>query len=158
MYRKEIFSLRQVKTPLPNSGIVVPVSYAERLTKAMTAAGKTRADITKNTDCTKQTLYFLFASAKQGRDARLSTENNAQVATYLGVDPVWLATGDGDMNAAGTLSSAALDIATLYDLIPVKDRIRRARAYNAATGAILDVLHELPEIASAIQAKKTTGV
>ena len=45
---------------------------------------------------------------------------------------------------AGEASATAMEIALLYDLIPVSDRIRRTRAYNAATSAILAVLEEQP--------------
>ena len=37
-------------------------------------------------------------------------------------------------------SATAMEIALLYDLIPVSDRVRRVKAYNAATAAILEVL------------------
>ena len=45
---------------------------------------------------------------------------------------------------AGEASATGMEIALLYDLIPVTDRIRRTRAYNAATAAILAVLEEQP--------------
>jgi len=45
---------------------------------------------------------------------------------------------------AGEASATAMEIALLYDLIPVTDRIRRTKAYNAATSAILAVLEEQP--------------
>jgi hypothetical protein len=43
--------------------------------------------------------------------------------------------------AAG-LTTAATELALLYDLIPEADRVRRASAYSEASRAILDVLQK----------------
>lgn len=51
---------------------------------------------------------------------------------------------DPPAKQAGEASATAMEIALLYDLIPASDRVRRTRAYNAATKAILDVLEERP--------------
>lgn len=40
----------------------------------------------------------------------------------------------------GPLTPGAMELAALYDLIPVSDRVARATAYNIATTAILQVL------------------
>jgi hypothetical protein len=39
-----------------------------------------------------------------------------------------------------TVTPTAMELAFLFDLIPVADRIRRTQAYNAASKAILDTL------------------
>lgn len=51
---------------------------------------------------------------------------------------------DTPASVAGEASATAMEIALLYDLIPVSDRIRRTKAYNSATSAILAVLEEQP--------------
>ena len=83
-----------------------------------------------------------------------------QIAEACGVSAHWLATGDGQMlskqyepatepgrietKPQAGVSPAALELAVLFDLIPAQDKIRRARAYNAASSAILDILQEPP--------------
>lgn len=52
------------------------------------------------------------------------------------------------------MSAGAQEIAALYDLIPVADRVARARAYNAATAAILDVLQGFPASAASAPGHK----
>lgn len=47
---------------------------------------------------------------------------------------------DPPAKSTGEASATAMEIAMLYDLIPVSDRVRRVKAYNAATAAILAVL------------------
>jgi hypothetical protein len=66
------------------------------------------------------------------------------VADFLKVNPQWLLDGTGPMevqrNAPSSLTPAAIEIAALFDMIPVTDKIKRAQAFNAATMAILQVL------------------
>ncbi|MEY3381458.1 MAG: helix-turn-helix domain-containing protein [Hylemonella sp.] len=130
------------------------MSYGARLQTAMDAAGKSRSDLAAELGCTRQAVGLVL---NNGTGRTLSTEFHAKAARFLGVDPYWLATGEGEMSVTSSLTSSALDIATLYDLIPVKDRVRRARAYNQAASAILNVLNEQPE-AAATPPKKKEGV
>lgn len=73
------------------------------------------------------------------------------LAEALGVSHAWLAYGKGEMlpavpapaGAAGGesgLSSGAVELAMLYDMIPVAQRIKRAQAFTAAAAAIVAVL------------------
>jgi transcriptional regulator with XRE-family HTH domain len=67
--------------------------------------------------------------------------------------------GDVDAEVGAALirrefSHAAIELAALFDLIPYRDRIRRAMAYNAATKAILDVLQPKQPTAPSIQDQK----
>lgn len=99
-----------IKTsPLTSLGYYLVMKYAQRLQAAMDQAGATRVDLAKELSISQQAVGMILTSAG-GRDRTLSTENNAKAARFLRVDPVWLATGEGDMNAAGTLSSSALDL------------------------------------------------
>lgn len=85
------------------------------------------------------------------RDGLLIAESKLEIS------PKWITDGSGNPKSkhyelvaempplqvkAPALTAAANELATLYDLIPESDKIRRARAYNAASAAILDVLQE----------------
>ena len=68
------------------------------------------------------------------------------LARALRCSPQWLANGQGDMLAlpstpteAGPTPSA-MELAMLYDMIPVSQRIKRAQAFTAAAAAIVAVL------------------
>lgn len=85
-------------------------------------------------------------------------------ARVYGVSALWLAKGEGEMRpvqtdppaaSAGEASSTAMELALLYDLIPVADRLRRVKAYNAATKAILDVLEAQPSTDAASSDSET---
>lgn len=68
------------------------------------------------------------------------------LAQALGVSHAWLAYGKGEMLAREPAqgqrqnSPEAQQIADLFDLIPVRDKIRRAQAMAAAINSILAVL------------------
>jgi hypothetical protein len=86
----------------------------------------------------------MILNNSKGVDQKLSTESHAAVADYLKVSPEWLLKGTGQMavqrSAPSSLTPAAIEIAALFDMIPVTDKIKRAQAFNAATMAILQVL------------------
>lgn len=96
--------------------------------------------------------------SKIERGKILKTTGLIGLAVALQVRPEWLDTGDGGMlpdgpvyhqvdpapERPGEASATAMEIALLYDLIPASDRVRRTKAYNAATAAILAVLEERP--------------
>ena len=71
-----------------------------------------------------------------------------KIAKALDVRHEWLAYNDGEMLQSiptspaqdVTLSQSAIDIATLYDMIPASDLLRRVKAYKDATSAIVAVL------------------
>lgn len=84
---------------------------------------------------------------------------NLQAAT--GYSAVWIATGEGEKMVATAparpgdyATPGAMEIAYLYDEIPVSDRIRRTQAWNAATQAILAVLQPEPASVSPAQHQK----
>lgn len=107
-----------------------------------------RIELAKVAGCTRQNIGMILTNAKQ-MDQRLSTESHAAVAAYLRVNPDWLLSGVGEMlpRAPASLPSAltpgAVEIAVLYDMIPEIDKISRAKAFNAATTAIMVVLQAL---------------
>lgn len=78
---------------------------------------------------------------------RQSPGSLPMLAEALGVSHAWLAYGKGEMilsneSANGALTPGALELAMLYDMIPVAQRIKRAQAFTAAAAAIVAVLEE----------------
>ena len=127
------------------------MSYGERLKQAMDWRGDAlgrkieRKEVAAAADCTVQNIGMILNNAKN-TDQKLSTEANANVAILLKVDATWLSTGRGEVftasfkNAPSELTASAIEIAALFDMIPSGDKIKRAKAFNAATEAILKVL------------------
>jgi len=69
------------------------------------------------------------------------------LARALRCSAQWLADGQGDMLALTSSAltefgptPSAMELAMLYDMIPVSQRIKRAQAYTAAAAAIVAVL------------------
>lgn len=102
------------------------------------AAGKTPGAVTQ----------WLTGSTKE-----IKADTAWGLSALTGYSAEWISTGTGpkertaapaqaDPPAASKAepSATAMEIALLYDLIPVSDRVRRTKAYNAATAAILAVL------------------
>lgn len=61
-----------------------------------------------------------------GATNSLTLETVDKLATALGVDPAWLAYGEGDPDEAN-------EIASIWDHIPKRDRARAARVLRAFT-------------------------
>lgn len=128
--------------------------YGQRLSIAIThreqVVGRTigRAELAKVAGCTRQNIDMILTNAKKV-DQRLSSESHAAVAAFLRVNPDWLLNETGEMlpklpsNLPGTLSPGAIEIGVLYDMIPADDKIGRAKAFNVATTAIMEVLQAL---------------
>ena len=47
------------------------------------------------------------------------------------------------VNAPTELTPSAVEIAVLFDMIPLSDKIKRAQAFNAASMAIMQVLQSV---------------
>lgn len=142
------------------------MNYGQRLEAALKAAKKSRKDLSDQIGISPQAIGMVITSAG-GKERSLSTENHTKAAEYLGVNPNWLATGVGEMlgkdyklvgeaeryklpsvGKPNEPSPSAMELALLFDEIPATDRVRRARAYSAASSAILDVLQEKPSSGS----------
>lgn len=129
------------------------MTYGKRLNEAVVwregATGRriTRKELAQVAVCTVQNIGMILTNAK-GKDQKLATEANTRIADFLQVDQSWLATGEGNprperlQNLPSTLTSSATEMAVLYDMIPTSDPIRRAKAFNAATDAIMKVLQD----------------
>lgn len=127
--------------------------YGERLLQAMQKRSATlgrditRKDVAKVADTSVQNIGMIITNSK-GTDQKLRTEAHERVASYLKVNSRWLLTGDGEMeqasaiNAPSELTPAAIEIAVLFDMIPASDKLSRAKAFNSASTAIMQVLQD----------------
>jgi len=74
------------------------MTYGKRLNEALTHAGKTRKQLAAHLGCTPQIIGMVISGA--GRiERKLSTDNHARAASFLGVRADWLLSGDGEMLA-----------------------------------------------------------
>ena len=130
--------------------------YGKRLRLAREHANLTQGELSAKTGISQSTI----STAERLGNSSTDTVAYAQAC---GVNPIWLASGEGDMlaiardpsNALDRLTPGAIDIASLYDMIPVANRIKRVQAYNAATVAILAVLDaDTPISPQALDLKK----
>jgi transcriptional regulator with XRE-family HTH domain len=126
------------------------MTYGERLKQAMdrrsVRLGRdvTRLDISKVAGCSPQNVGMIINNSK-GKDQRLSSVAHAAVAAYLKVSPEWLLNEVGSIEqdaAPGKLSAVANELGVLFDMIQESDVVRRAKAYNAASIAIMQVLQD----------------
>lgn len=125
----------------------------------MESKGMDRSQLAIALGITYQAVRKVFEA-----NGAFGSKNNLKAADLFGVNPTWLATGSGEMFARdyritaeagkyelkpqidpapaqpGQASPTAMELAFLYDLIPVTDQIRRSKAYAAAVAAILGVL------------------
>lgn len=127
------------------------MSYGNRLLMAMQARGDAlgqtiaRKDVAKVASVSVQNIGMILKDAMK-RDQKLGTEAHAAVAAYLKVNSRWLLTGEGPMAAMSTLqlptelSAAATELAVLFDMIPVTNKIARAKAFNGASSLIMQLL------------------
>jgi transcriptional regulator with XRE-family HTH domain len=126
------------------------MDYGSRLSKAMKDAGVQRKDLARELGVTVHAIGMVITAAG-GKERWLSRENHLKAAEFLKVDPNWLMTGNEQplnvpiaMQAnAPQFSPTAMELAWLFDQIPVDERLKRVVAYNAATQQILNVLQEL---------------
>lgn len=132
------------------------MSYGHRLQEAMNHLADVRGmkvdrrELALAAGCSPQNIGMILNNALK-RDQKLSNEKHAKAAAFLRVDPHWLSTGEGEMAPQRQISSVqseltptAHDLADLFDMIPVSDKVRRAQAFNSASAAILAVLQSEP--------------
>ncbi len=118
--------------------------YGKRLDQALKHAAKSRRELGLHLGMSPQNIGMIITNAKK-TDQHLGSEDHAKAARYLRVNAHWLATGEGEMTGDGSqtgyeLSVQAVELAELLDMIPVSDRVKRAKAFADATNAILSVL------------------
>ena len=125
--------------------------YRDRLQTLMDGIGMDRTRLSIALGISYQAVRKVFEN-----NAKFGTVNNMKTAQYFHVSSDWLLTGKGvqEVDHPKNLTAGAIEIAELYDLIPVSDRIRRAQAASGATAAILDVLERHAIVLQAKDQKK----
>lgn len=122
------------------------MDYSERLQQAMTYSQKSRKALSEAIGQSVQSIGMVI----NRRNGQLSTRANARAAVFMGVDPTWLATGEGSMTdaqeapdgAPAHLSHDASHLGMWLDKIT--DPEKRYRAAHAAMAVILKVLDGPP--------------
>lgn len=142
-YRHSCFlaSERQKSLPMMETTTLSPMrsEFGQRLFDARKHAKLTQAVLASAVGTSQANLGEL---EKKG----LSSGLTPAIAARCGVAIEWLAYGKGEMLAREPAqgqrqnSPEAQQIADLFDLIPVRDKIRRAQAMAAAINSILAVL------------------
>ena len=158
-----------MKIYLQTRKYIHPMTYGERLYLAMIRRGEAlgreieRKEVAHVAGCSVQNIGMILANAK-GSDQTLSARSHAKVAYFLRVNPDWLLDEVGTMeaptlvNAPRDLTPAAIEIAMLFDMLPLSDKIRRAQAFNVATDAIILVLQSSGANGQASQGPKKPPV
>ena len=125
--------------------VPLPMTYGERLQKALEKSGKDRKELAHALGCKVQTIGMVVTGGGKA-ERMLSAPNNAKAARFLRVDSHWLATNEGTMETkldmqgkelAG-LSADAVELAVYFDKLT--DNGDRTVAYVAAMAEILKVL------------------
>ncbi len=117
-------------------------TIAERVKFAREKKHWSQAQLALAAGCVPSTVGNIESGARQ------SMGTLPKIAKALDVRHEWLAYNDGEMLQSiptspaqdVKLSQSAIDIATLYDMIPASDLLRRVKAYKDATSAIVAVL------------------
>lgn len=126
------------------------MTYGARLQEAMNRRSEQlgrkveRRDVARIAECSPQNIGMIINNSK-GKDQRLGPVAHSAVAAYLRVNPDWLLNEVGSIEpntAPSSLSAVAKELGILFDMIPESDVVRRAKAYNAASIAIMQVLQD----------------
>jgi transcriptional regulator with XRE-family HTH domain len=121
-------------------------SIAQRLLEAREKRDLSQAQVALLAGVSQGTIGNIEAGIRKSKGSLHS------IAKALGVNLEWLMNGEGEMLASEheirierpseetPLSVSAIELGRMLDLIPVHDRLKRAKAYHAASAAILDIL------------------
>ena len=142
-----------MENKLSQPGLVMCMSYGDRLQKAMQEAGRERKELAQVCGCTVQNLGMVITSAG-GKERALSAAAHVKAARFLAVDSYWLATGVGKMRSEGSrpgqgLTDDALEVGQYFDKLTHK--VQRTRAYVTCMAAILKELDDTTAQTSADQ-------
>lgn len=69
------------------------LSYGQRLAHALELAGRSKSDLARSLGVAAQSVGQVISGASKA----LSAENHSRAARLLGVDDLWLATGEGEV-------------------------------------------------------------
>jgi len=116
-------------------------SFAKRAKARRLELGFTQAEVARLSGLKQSDV----SKIESGRIQK--TTEMIGLAQALQCNASWLAHGQGDMlpsviaTAAESMQTpGAIELAALYDMIPVSQRIKRAQAFTAAAAAIVAVL------------------
>jgi hypothetical protein len=102
-----------------------------------------RKELARVAECAVQNIGMVLKGSR-GEDQKLSTASHSKVAAFLKVNPDWLLDETGSIELATKNDSkftfAALELAAIFDMIPIEDRLLRAEAFSLATTAIAEVI------------------
>lgn len=130
------------------------MKYGERLQLAMDYRSRSigraigRLELSRVAGCTRQNVGMILTNAK-GIDQKFSAESHAKVAGFLRVNPDWLLNETGDMapvgphNVPDRLTSAAIELACLFDMIPESETFARNLAYNQVSEVLMKIVESL---------------
>jgi transcriptional regulator with XRE-family HTH domain len=113
------------------------MSYAERLKTAIDQAGITAESLAKDLGITRGAVYQLL----DGTSKSQSAENCIKTARLLGIEPLWLATGDGPKEISPRTAEAQA-IARFVDALP-----DLAARRTAVSRFVVEVLQPSPSLA-----------
>lgn len=115
----------------------------DRIREAMVGAGLKKLQFAKAIGVSSGAVTQWL----DGTTKSLKAVTAARMQQVTGFSSAWIISGKGSklaieiqLRPIDELTPTAIEIAALFDLIPVSDKIQRARAYNAATAAILALL------------------
>lgn len=125
----------------------MPTTFAERLARAMTVAGKNRNELAKVLRSTTGKMGISPSGIGQlldGKSKSMTAENCARAARFLGVNSYWLATGEGSIAEPANLPLLAAEPAPLFE--NPEDLLGRfaallARVPDTMRPSFADVLH-----------------
>lgn len=137
-----------------------PIMLKDRIREAMEGAGLKPLQLARLTGKTSGAVTQWI----DGTTKALKAETAARIENATGYSATWLVTGEGPKKrglpepkrtiSLEDLTPGAVELGHLYDMVPVEDRVMRARAFSAASSAIVEVLAALAPNAASSQRRE----
>jgi transcriptional regulator with XRE-family HTH domain len=136
-----VFNMDAIKAFFPEIGkyafsagaTLPPMSYGERLAKAMEQARVDRAKLAAALEISVQAVGQVL----NGQTKAFTADKSAKAARLLRVDHYWLATGEGEPKPPGP-SEEALEFARRYDRLDTDGRAKFSAAIVIAQQGVPD--------------------
>jgi transcriptional regulator with XRE-family HTH domain len=129
---------------------IFPILAVDKIGSMKTPFGLRIYEAMQHADMNQSELSKKIGLSQGGISALIKTGQGSSytpaIAQALGVNVNWLAYGNGAMLDAAPkstiagVSDQALQLAALFDLIPIRETLQRQKAYAAAVQSILSVL------------------
>ena len=137
--------------------ILAMTTLSGRIREAMEGAGLKPLQLANATGKTSGAVtYWINGAAKS-----LKAESAMRIQQATGYSASWLITGTGERLAKNAVavarsefSPSATELAMLFDLIPARDRIKRAKAFAGAMSAIVQALESVDTSEQVLDQKK----